>query len=198
MHIYVYMRRQSRTSLIQIMACRLFDTKPISEPMLEYCQLDHWEQTLVKFYSNSNIFIHKIHMKISSVKLRPFHVGLIVLTISYDIDSVLQLSRQNISLWSHNRASFSPPLRQDIGCILGIFRMILIVSWWVHHPGSEQFPFNQMHYGSCAQSALQSLCLRCTVHYGTCAQGTLWFLYPRCTMVIVAEVHYGRCAWDAL
>ena len=28
------------SALVQIMACRLFDAKPLSEPMLGYCQLD--------------------------------------------------------------------------------------------------------------------------------------------------------------
>ena len=44
-----YMHPQPRTSLAQIMACRLFGAKPLSEPMLEYYQLDPWEQTSVKF-----------------------------------------------------------------------------------------------------------------------------------------------------
>ena len=34
-----YMRHQPRPSLLQIMACRLFGAKPLSEPMLPYCQL---------------------------------------------------------------------------------------------------------------------------------------------------------------
>ena len=33
-----------KPSLVQIMACRLLGTKPLSEPMLEYCKLDYWEQ----------------------------------------------------------------------------------------------------------------------------------------------------------
>ena len=33
----VYMCQQSRPSLVQIMACRLFGAKPLSEPMLAYC-----------------------------------------------------------------------------------------------------------------------------------------------------------------
>ena len=32
------------------MACYLFGTKPLSEPMLPYCQLDRKEHILVKFY----------------------------------------------------------------------------------------------------------------------------------------------------
>ena len=35
-----YMRQQFTPSLVQIMACRLFGAKPLSEPMKEYCQLD--------------------------------------------------------------------------------------------------------------------------------------------------------------
>ena len=31
------------SSLIQVMACRLFDAKPSPEPMLVQCQLDSWE-----------------------------------------------------------------------------------------------------------------------------------------------------------
>ena len=43
-----YMHQQSMPSLVQIMACHLDGAKPLSEPMLEYCQLDSWEQTSVK------------------------------------------------------------------------------------------------------------------------------------------------------
>ena len=38
-----YMRQQTKPSLIQIMACRLTGAKPLSETMIEYCDLDHWE-----------------------------------------------------------------------------------------------------------------------------------------------------------
>ena len=44
-----YMRKQPMISLVQIMACRLFGAKPLSEPMLDYCQLEPWEQTSVQF-----------------------------------------------------------------------------------------------------------------------------------------------------
>ena len=37
------------SALVQIMACRLFEAKPLPEPMLTYCQLDSWEQISVKF-----------------------------------------------------------------------------------------------------------------------------------------------------
>ena len=35
-----YMSRQQRPSLVQLMACSLFGTRPLSEPMMQYCQLD--------------------------------------------------------------------------------------------------------------------------------------------------------------
>ena len=44
-----YMRQSIGSVLVQIMACRLFGAKPLSEPMLSYCQLDPKEQTSVKF-----------------------------------------------------------------------------------------------------------------------------------------------------
>ena len=44
-----YMRQWIRWALVQIMACHLFGAKPLSKPLLDYSQLDSWEQTLVKF-----------------------------------------------------------------------------------------------------------------------------------------------------
>ena len=41
------------------MACCLASTKPLSEPMLEYCYLDPQEQTIVKFNRNSCFFIQE-------------------------------------------------------------------------------------------------------------------------------------------
>ena len=35
-----YMRQRIGSSLVQIMACHLFGTKPLSKPKLGYCQLD--------------------------------------------------------------------------------------------------------------------------------------------------------------
>ena len=54
-----YMHRQPRTSLVQTMICCLFSAKPLSEPVLEYCLVDPWEQTSVKFYSKLKIFIQE-------------------------------------------------------------------------------------------------------------------------------------------
>ena len=39
-----YMRQYTKLSFVQIMACRLFGAKPLSEPVLIYCSLDPWEQ----------------------------------------------------------------------------------------------------------------------------------------------------------
>ena len=35
-----YMHQWTGSALVQVMACRLFGAKPLSEPMLPYCQLD--------------------------------------------------------------------------------------------------------------------------------------------------------------
>ena len=44
-----YMRQWTVWALVQIMACILFSTKPLSKPMLCYCQMDSYEQTSIKF-----------------------------------------------------------------------------------------------------------------------------------------------------
>ena len=42
-----------------MMAYRLFGAKPLSKPVLGYCQLDPEEQTSMKFYQNTNFVIHE-------------------------------------------------------------------------------------------------------------------------------------------
>ena len=65
------------SALVQIMACHLCRAKPLSKPMLGYCQLDPYKQThfseiLIKIY---NFSFMKKHRKISSVKWRPYCPG---------------------------------------------------------------------------------------------------------------------------
>ena len=36
-------------NLVQIMACPMVGAKPLSEPILVYCQLEPWEEISVKF-----------------------------------------------------------------------------------------------------------------------------------------------------
>ena len=45
-----YMHQYNIPTLLQIAACRLFGAKPLSEPMLPYCQLDHKEHISVKSF----------------------------------------------------------------------------------------------------------------------------------------------------
>ena len=45
------MRQWTGSALVQVMACRLFGTKLLPEPMLAYCQFDFWEQISVKMES---------------------------------------------------------------------------------------------------------------------------------------------------
>ena len=55
---YTYMRQWIGSTLVQIMACRLFGAKPLYEPMLGYCQLDpirpQWNLN-----QNTKLFIHE-------------------------------------------------------------------------------------------------------------------------------------------
>ena len=52
-----YMHQSVQHTLVQIMACRLFGAKPLSRPMLPYCQLDPKEHISVIFYVKFKVFI---------------------------------------------------------------------------------------------------------------------------------------------
>ena len=49
-------RQRTGSTLVQVMACRLFGAKPLPEPMLTHCQLDPEEQTSVEFKSKYKAF----------------------------------------------------------------------------------------------------------------------------------------------
>ena len=84
-------------ALLQIMACRLFGTKPWSEPVLGYCQLDLGNKLQWNFNWNRRLFIHENAfenivcdtaailstgdelIKDSHVKL-PSHLGILIFT----------------------------------------------------------------------------------------------------------------------
>ena len=52
-----YSRQYDITTLLQIIACRLLRAKPLSKPILPYCQLDPKEHMSVKFIQNSKVSI---------------------------------------------------------------------------------------------------------------------------------------------
>ena len=61
-----YMLHWNKPSLAQIMACHLFGTKPLSETMVIFCQLDPKEQYSVKLKSKvKQIKKKKLHFKMS-------------------------------------------------------------------------------------------------------------------------------------
>ena len=86
---YAYMRHQPSLSLVQIMACHLFGTKPLSEPMLFCCQLNPWEQTSAQLYLkfkhfHSRKYIWTCHLQVwwpfcLSLNVRPNWVSVHVL-----------------------------------------------------------------------------------------------------------------------
>ena len=66
-----YMRQSIWRALVQVMACRLFGTKPLPEPVLAYCQLDNWEQMSAKFQpcTQSKIIFIQENLKLSSAEM---------------------------------------------------------------------------------------------------------------------------------
>ena len=63
-----YMRQETGSALVQVMAWRLSAAKPLPEPMLNYSQWDPEEYTAMKFEAKYIIF----HLKILTEKWRPF------------------------------------------------------------------------------------------------------------------------------
>ena len=75
-HNAAYMRQWTGSSLVQFMACRLFDAKPLPESMLVYCKLDSCEKALVKFLSEFYHFhSRKCNWKCRLLKWRLFCPG---------------------------------------------------------------------------------------------------------------------------
>ena len=56
-------------SLVQIMACCLFSNKPLSEPMLNHCQLDSVDYVSMKFYLKFKSFLHENAFEIGICKM---------------------------------------------------------------------------------------------------------------------------------
>ena len=71
-----HMRRQTKPSLLKIMACHLLGAKPLSQTMLIYCKLSPWEQISVKFESKENVF-ENVVWEMASVLSGPRRVNAI-------------------------------------------------------------------------------------------------------------------------
>ena len=65
-----YMHLWIRSALVQIMTCRLIGAKPLSEPMLGYCQLDRRNKLLIIFQFKYKLFIDE-----NLPKWWPFSLG---------------------------------------------------------------------------------------------------------------------------
>ena len=75
-----YMRQWTGSSLVQVVACRLFGAKPLPEPMLAYSQLDSWKYISVKLGILS-FSLKKMQLKMPSVKMAAILSGGDELTI---------------------------------------------------------------------------------------------------------------------
>ena len=61
-----YMRHWAGSSLVQVMACRLFGAKPLPEPMLAFCLMVSWEHNWNGILSFS---FKKMQLKMSCAKM---------------------------------------------------------------------------------------------------------------------------------
>ena len=76
-----YMRHWTGSSLVQVMACRLFGAKQLPEPMLANFQVYTLKQTSLKLQWKT-FSLTKMHSKMSSAKWQPFCFSLNVLIFS--------------------------------------------------------------------------------------------------------------------
>ena len=71
-----YMRRLTGWALVQVMACRLFDAKPLFEPMLEYFNWTLGYKLQCNFFIEIRAFSFKeMLLKMASAKQWPFCPG---------------------------------------------------------------------------------------------------------------------------
>ena len=56
------MRQGIGQALVEIMACHLFQARPSSKPVLEYCYLESWEHTSLKVSSKKYVSFTKMPM----------------------------------------------------------------------------------------------------------------------------------------
>ena len=78
--VCVCVRQWTESSLVHMMACHLFGTKALSEPMLTYCQLDPYERNLEKskskYFSFKKKLFEYIVFKMVVVLPRPLCVNI--------------------------------------------------------------------------------------------------------------------------
>ena len=101
----VYMCLWTGSSLIHVMACHLFGTKPLPEPMMAYRQLDLWEQYSVNFLSKLNYF----HWQNCIWKCRLQRRGGGILSLPQCINTFMMIhigcpcaNVYNVSIWFHD------------------------------------------------------------------------------------------------
>ena len=81
-----------------MLACRLVRSKPLSESLLEYCQLDPWEHTF-----------KQIHLKMSPAKSRPSFLDLSALTAAVASDSFDPVVHYvKVTHWPNDNAFIHP------------------------------------------------------------------------------------------
>ena len=134
------------STLVQVMACRLFGAKPLPEPMLAYCWLDSWEQISVKFESEFYRFHSNSRKHIWNCRLpkwRPFrpagdksHLLLLVTPLLFHMCSsspiwfsiFWDLCRE--SRGCSSQLSSVPLWGKTYVCVVVNLLVVLIKDWW--------------------------------------------------------------------
>ena len=110
------------SALVQIITCRLFGAKPLSKPMLRYCQWDPQEQNSVKTRIKIQDFsFMKMYLKMSSANRRPFCPG------EDELSKLKQLWRKWLNE-SHTSAEIHYKTQTQHNDI------VLHIIWYTQHP----------------------------------------------------------------
>ena len=125
------------SALVQIMACRLYSTKPLPEPILVYCQLDSREHISVKWELKFDHFhSRKCIRNCRLPRCRPFCLEgdeLIASTPSHDtlVSSIMYKSQKswNSANWMGNMLDTLRPAQNGCQAADDIFKGISLTHW---------------------------------------------------------------------
>ena len=128
------MRHCIGSELVQIMACYVFVVKPLSKPMLGYCQLDRQKQTSVKFESEFYQFhSRKCYWICRLPEWRPFCLSLNVVTSHMSGGMAGLIATKQINNFRHQIwVGYNRQLPGDLRCWCAVisYRYYCGQLWW--------------------------------------------------------------------
>ena len=120
------LRRRTRLLIVEVMACRLFGTGPLSESMLIYLNKHKLQGNLnrnVKIFTEQNVFenaVWKIEATVETL-YRTIYYSKYFIELNFD------KSTQYVALWTHKRHPIPRPFGRAMECLLWVLQQKLTV-----------------------------------------------------------------------